>query len=94
MATKSAETSVVVEPAAAEVARTKRVIIQRPADNRDIGIYLGFNSTGAVYPFDSPVEMPADMVDYFRAQRIANAYPGEDGKPVISYVAMLNIIDA
>ena len=94
MATKSAENPAVVDPAAAEVVRTKRVIIQRPADNRDIGIYLGFNSVGSVYPFDVPVELPADMVDYFRAQKVANAYPGEDGKPVISYVTMLHISDA
>ncbi len=60
MATKSAENPAVVDSAAAEVVRTKRVIIQRPADNRDIGIYLGFNSVGSVYPFDVPVELPAD----------------------------------
>lgn len=84
MAAKTPETAV----------KTKRVIIQRPADNKDIAIPLGFNDTFGFYPFDVPVTMPAEMVTYWRAQKEAVTMPGEDGKPITSYVNKLNIIDA
>ena len=77
-----------------EPVRTKTVIIQRPAGNKDIGLLLGFNDTSAMYPFDTPVTMPADMVDYFRAQKVVETNPGPDGSPVFSYVNQFHIIDA
>lgn len=84
------------EDAATEVepVRTKRVVIQRPATNKDLGLYLGFNGTSAVYPFDTPIALPAEMVDYFRNQREAVVTPGEDGQPVVSYVNKFSIMDA
>lgn len=84
MAAKTPETAV----------KTKRVIIQRPADNKDIAIPLGFNDTFGFYPFDVPVTMPAEMVAYWRAQKEAVTMPGEDGKPITTYVSKLNIMDA
>ena len=77
-----------------EPTRIKRVIIQRPAGNKDIGQPLGFNDVFNVYPFDTPVEMPAEMVDFFRAQKIAQCFPGEDGQPVITYINQFHIVDA
>lgn len=74
--------------------RIKRVVIRRPAGNKDIGVPLGFNDTFNVYPFDVPVEMPAEMVDYFRAQEVAQVFPDAEGQPVISYTAQFNIVDA
>ena len=47
-----------------------------------------------MFPFDKPVEMPADMVDYFRAQKVVETNPGPDGSPVFSYVNQFHIIDA
>lgn len=79
----------VVEPT-----RTRKVVIQRPAGNSDIGQSLGFNGISGVYPFDTPVDLPADMVDFFRAQRQVEFRAGEDGKPVASYYNLFNIVDA
>ena len=84
----------ITETTEPQVVRTKRVIIQRPAGNKDIGLLLGFNDTSAMYPFDTPVTMPADMVDYFRAQKVVETNPGPDGSPVFSYVNQFHIIDA
>ena len=84
----------ITETTEPQVVRTKRVIIQRPAGNQDIGQFLGFNSVSGVFPFDKPVEMPADMVDYFRAQKVVETNPGPDGSPVFSYVNQFHIIDA
>ena len=84
----------IVEAAVQEPVRTKTVIIQRPAGNQDIGQFLGFNSVSGVFPFDTPVTMPADMVDYFRAQKVATPFPGENSEPVITYTNQFHIIDA
>lgn len=84
----------ITETTEQQVVRTKRVIIQRPAGNKDIGLLLGFNDTSAMYPFDTPVTMPADMVDYFRAQKVATPFPGENSEPVITYTNQFHIIDA
>ena len=78
----------------AAVIRTKKVIVQRPSNNRDMGMYLSLNGQGGVYPFDTPVEMPADMVDYFREQKVAQFHAGEDGAPVTTYINQFHIIDA
>jgi len=87
-------TDLVTESAAAPVARTKRVIIQRPAGNTDSHVFLGFNSFEGYFEFDKPVELPAEMVDYLRSQRRAEFHPDEKGSPVISYVNVLNLVDA
>jgi len=84
----------ITETTEPQVVRTKRVIIQRPAGNKDIGLLLGFNDTSAMYPFDTPVTMPADMVDYFRDQKVATPFPGENSEPVITYTNQFHIIDA
>ena len=84
----------ITETTEPQVVRTKRVIIQRPAGNKDIGLLRGFNDTSAMYPFDTPVTMPADMVDYFRAQKVATPFPGENSEPVITYTNQFHIIDA
>ena len=84
----------ITETTEPQVVRTKRVIIQRPAGNKDIGLLLGFNDTSAMYPFDTPVTMPADMEDYFRAQKVATPFPGENSEPVITYTNQFHIIDA
>lgn len=84
----------ITETTEPQVVRTKCVIIQRPAGNKDIGLLLGFNDTSAMYPFDTPVTMPADMVDYFRAQKVATPFPGENSEPVITYTNQFHIIDA
>lgn len=76
------------------VSRTRRVIIQRPAGNTDSHIFLGFNGFEGYFEFDKPAELPADMVDYLRAQRKAEFHPNEQGAPVVSYVNVLNIVDA
>ena len=91
--TTETETNV-VEAAVQEPVRTKRVLIQRPAGNQDIGQYLGFNEVSGVYSFDTPIEMPSDMVDFFRSQKVVETNPGPDGKPVFSYVNQFHIIDA
>lgn len=88
--TDSAADAAVTEQAV----QMRRVIIQRPADNKDIAIPLGFNGTFSFYPFDVPVSMPADMVAFWRTQKEAVTTPGEDGKPVTTYVNKLNITDA
>ena len=84
----------ITETTEPQVVRTKCVIIQRPAGNKDIGPLLGFHDTSAMYPFDTPVTMPADMVDYFRAQKVATPFPGENSEPVITYTNQFHIIDA
>ena len=91
MARTPSDITDITEP---QVVRTKRVIIQRPAGNKDIGLLLGFNDTSAMYPFDTPVTMPADMVDYFRDQKVATPFPGENSEPVITYTNQFHIIDA
>lgn len=77
-----------------QVSRFKRVIIQRPAGNTDSHIFLGFNSFENHFPFDEAVELPAEMVDYLRSQRKAEFHPDENGRPVVSYVNVVNIVDA
>ena len=94
MAPRNPVTDLVSETAAEPVARTKRVIIQRPAGNSDTHIFLGFNSFEGHFEFDKPVELPAAMVDYLRSQRKAEFRPDEGGSPVVSYVNVLNIVDA
>ncbi len=91
---QSTEVETVAEPVAQEAGRFKRVIIQRPVGNTDSHIFLGFNSFEGHFQFDKPVELPADMVDYYRSQRKPEFYPDEQGNPKISYVAAYNIIDA
>ena len=83
-----------VEAVATPVARTKRVIIQRPAGNTDSHIFLGFNSFEGHFEFDKPVELPAAMVDYLRSQRKVEFHPDESGRPVASAVNVINIVDA
>lgn len=90
----SASTELVTDTAAEPVARTKRVIIQRPAGNTDSHIFLGFNSFEGHFEFDKPVDLPAAMVDYLRSQRRAEFHPDESGRPVVSHVNVLNIVDA
>lgn len=80
-----------VEPA---VARTKRVILQRPAGNQDLGTMIGFNEFCQYLPFDVVIELPAEVVDYMRQQRVVNYYPGNDGQPTASYSAKFNLLDA
>lgn len=84
----------VIEPVATPVASTKRVIIQRPSGNTDSHIFLGFNSFEGHFEFDKPVDLPAAMVDYYRAQRTPEFRPNGDGSPVVSYVNSYNIVDA
>lgn len=93
--TRTAKPADVTETApTAGVARTKRVIFQRPAGNKDLGTMLGLNDFCQYIPFDQPIELPAEVVDYYRAEKIVNYYPGEDGQPVASYSAKFNILDA
>lgn len=96
MARNSAATTDVVtaEQVLDNPARMKRVIIQRPSGNTDSHIFLGFNSFEGYFEFDKPVELPADMVDYLRSQRKAEFNPDESGRPVVSYVNVINLIDA
>ena len=82
------------EATLAPVARTKRVIIQRPYGNTDTHIHLGFNSFEGHFPFDEPIELPADMVDYFRTQKRAEFHADERGNPVSSRSNLLAIMDA
>lgn len=89
--TETADVAVTAEQAPA---RTKRVIFQRPAGNRDLGTMLGLNDFCQYIPFDQPVELPAEVVDYFRAEKVVNHYAGPDGPPVASYSAKFNILDA
>lgn len=94
--TANTETSQEVAAIEADVplARTKRVIIQRPAGNTDSHIFLGFNSFEGHFEFDKPVELPAAMVDYLRSQRKVEFHPDESGRPVASSVNVINIVDA
>lgn len=94
MARTSSDVATADESQATPAGRTKRVVIQRPAGNTDSHIFLGFNSFEGHFEFDKPVELPADMVDYLRSQRKAEFHPNEDGTPVVSYVNVLNIVDA
>ena len=89
--TETADVAVTAEQAPA---RTKRVIFQRPAGNRDLGTMLGLNDFCQYIPFDQPVELPAEVVDYFRAEKVVNYFAGQDGQPVASYSAKFNILDA
>lgn len=91
---ETTEVATVETPVAAPAERTKRVIIQRPAGNTDTHIFLGFNSFEGHFEFDKPVVLPADMVDYLRTQRKAEFHPDESGRPVVSLVNVINIVDA
>jgi hypothetical protein len=82
------------EAEATPVSRTRRVIIQRPYGNTDTHIHLGFNSYEAYVPFDEPVDLPADMVDYLRQQKRAEFHANEAGAPVASRSSLLAIVDA
>ena len=82
------------EATPAPVARTKRVIVQRPYGNTDSHIHLGFNAFEGIFPFDEPIELPADMVDYFRTQKRAEFFANESGSPSVSRSNLLNIMDA
>jgi len=93
MARTAANTEVAVQEEPG-VTRFKRVVIQRPSGNTDSHIYLGFNSFEGHFEFDKPVDVPADMVDYYRAQKKAEFHPDESGRPVVSYINAYNIIDA
>ena len=55
---------------------------------------LGLNDFCQYIPFDKEVELPAEVVDYFRAEKVVNYFAGQDGKPVASYSAKFNILDA
>lgn len=80
-----------VEPA---VLRTKRVIIQRPAGNQDLGVMIGINEFCQYLPFDQPIELPAEVVDHMRAERVVNYYADKEGQPTASYSAKFNLLDA
>lgn len=90
---KTANTDVVVQEEPG-VTRFKRVVIQRPSGNSDTHIFLGFNSFEGHFEFDKPVELPAELVDYYRSQKRAEFHPDENGRPVVSYVSAYNIADA
>lgn len=94
MARTPAETTVETTVELEAPVRTKKVIIQRPSGNQDLGQYLGFNDVSGVFPFDTPIELPADMVDFFRSQKTVEHHPGPDGQPVYSYTNQFHIIDA
>lgn len=91
---RTANTEVAVQEPVGNVSRFKRVIIQRPAGNTDSHIFLGFNSFENHFPFDTPVELPAEMVDYLRTQRRAEFHPSDTGGVVVSHVNVVNIVDA
>lgn len=74
--------------------RTKRVIIQRPFGNTDSHIHLGFNSFEGIFEFGQPYDLPADAVDYWRKQTRADIRPNDAGQPTVTYVNVLNIVDA
>ncbi len=76
------------------VTRTKRVILQRPAGNQDLGTMIGFNEFCQYLPFDQPIELPAEVVDYMRQQRVVNYYADAEGRPTASYSAKFNLLDA
>lgn len=82
------------EMSANPVSRTRRVIIQRPYGNTDTHIHLGFNSFESHVPFDEPVDLPADMVDYLRVQKRADFHASESGSPIASRSNLLSIMDA
>lgn len=95
MNTRTKTEAAEVAPAAEQApARTKRVIFQRPAGNQDLGTMLGLNDFCQYIPFDQPIELPAEVVDYFRAEKVVNYFAGQDGQPVASYSAKFNILDA
>lgn len=77
-----------------KVSRTKRVIIQRPTGNTDSHIFLGFNSFEGHFPFDEPVDLPSDMVDYLRSQRKVEFHATESGGVGANRVNVLNLVDA
>lgn len=79
------------EPA---VLRTKRVIIQRPAGNQDLGVMIGINEFCQYLPFDQPIDLPAEVVDHMRAERVVNHYADNEGRPTASYSAKFNLLDA
>lgn len=82
-------------PAAADGAvKLKRVVIQRPRDNKDVGVFLGFNDVSGVYPFETPIFLPEDMVTFWRSQKEVQHTPGPNGEPVPSYTNMFVITDA
>lgn len=81
-------------PEAVEAGRFKRVIVNRPFGNTDSHIFLGFNGFEGHIEFDKPVDLPADMVDYYRSQKRPEFHPDENGRPVVSYSAAYNIMDA
>jgi hypothetical protein len=90
---QSANTEVAVQEEP-QVTRFKRVVIQRPSGNTDSHIFLGFNSYEGHFEFDKPIELPADMVDYYRSQKRAEFRPDDSGRPVVSHINAYNIIDA
>lgn len=83
-----------VEEATPGVTRFKRVVIQRPSGNTDSHMFLGFNSYEGHFEFDKPIELPADLVDYYRAQKKAEFHPDENGRPIVSYINAYSIVDA
>lgn len=89
--TKTEAVEAIIEP---EVVRTKRVIIQRPAGNQEPGTMIGFNEFCQYIPFDAPVELPAEVVDYLRTQKAVNYYADNEGRPTPSYSAKFNLLDA
>lgn len=79
---------------AIDAIRTKRVVIHRPADNKDKGIHLGFNTHRLYAEFGAPVDAPAELVDYFRRQMQAVVSADDKGQPVVTHMPFLMIQDA
>lgn len=77
-----------------KVSRIKRVIIQRPAGNTDSHQFLAFNDFEGHFPYDEPVELPSNLVDYIRSQRKPEFHPTEKGDVGVNRVNVLNLVDA
>lgn len=89
---KAAKTAAV--QAAPEVPALKRVIIQRSAGETDSHAFIGYNDFVRQVKYDEPVEMPVDVIAHLRSCKRVEYRADDKGRPVPSYSAMYNVIDA
>lgn len=74
--------------------RTKTVICRRPPGNKDEGVHLGLNDARVYFVFDKPTEAPAELVDYYRKQKISEVSADAAGQPVVTQYPFLTFDDA
>jgi hypothetical protein len=78
---------------APEVPAFRWVVIQRPYGETQSHVFVGHNSFERQIQYDTPVRLPAVVVDHLRSLRIVEYRADATGSPVPTYANQFSVVD-